>query len=112
MARINAKRKEFAQTNPGNTVNSQRYHVEEVEERFSKYKPGVVSKELLDALGIATNMLPPFIYRMRELGYPPGWLKEAETENSGLMLYDGKMCSLVSSLLRTPDLQLCAVAVS
>ncbi|KAI5091378.1 zinc finger CCHC domain-containing protein 8 [Silurus meridionalis] len=90
MARINAKRKEFAQTNHGNTTNSQRYHVEEVEERFSKYKPGVVSKELLDALGIATNMLPPFIYRMRELGYPPGWLKEAETENSGLMLYDGK----------------------
>ncbi|XP_016099937.1 zinc finger CCHC domain-containing protein 8-like [Sinocyclocheilus grahami] len=36
-----------------------------------------------------TKTLPPFIYRMRELGYPPGWLKEAEMENSGLMLYDG-----------------------
>lgn len=48
------------------------------------------SKELLDALGVVANTLPPFIYRMRELGYPPGWLKEAEMENSGLMLYDGK----------------------
>lgn len=48
------------------------------------------SKELLDALGVVSNTLPPFIYRMRELGYPPGWLKEAEMENSGLMLYDGK----------------------
>lgn len=48
------------------------------------------SQDLLDALGITTNTLPPFIYRMRELGYPPGWLKEAEMENSGLMLYDGK----------------------
>lgn len=56
------------------------------------------SKELLDALGIVANTLPPFIYRMRELGYPPGWLKEAETENSGLMLYDGKSKSFPKNL--------------
>lgn len=87
MARINEKRKEFSQTN---NQSNQRYHAEEVEERFAKYKPGIVSQELLDALGVVTNTLPPFIYRMRELGYPPGWLKEAEMENSGLTLYDGK----------------------
>ncbi|XP_050966468.1 zinc finger CCHC domain-containing protein 8 isoform X2 [Labeo rohita] len=86
MARINEKRKEFSQNN---NQSNQRYHAEEVEERFAKYKPGIMSQELLDALGITTNTLPPFIYRMRELGYPPGWLKEAEMENSGLMLYDG-----------------------
>ncbi|KAI4889404.1 hypothetical protein NFI96_034087 [Prochilodus magdalenae] len=91
MARINEKRKEFAQiNNQGNNQSNQRYHEEEVEERFAKYKPGVISKELLDALGVVTNTLPPFIYRMRELGYPPGWLKEAEMEHSGLTLYDGK----------------------
>ncbi|KAL2092057.1 hypothetical protein ACEWY4_011855 [Coilia grayii] len=87
MNRINEKRKEFSQGN--NAVSSQRYHLEEVEERFTKYKAGVVSQELLDALGLPSNKLPPFIYRMRELGYPPGWLKEAEEENSGLALYDG-----------------------
>ncbi|XP_017571756.1 zinc finger CCHC domain-containing protein 8 [Pygocentrus nattereri] len=87
MARISEKRKEFAQ---GSIQSNQRYHEEEVEERFAKYKPGVVSKDLLDALGVVTNTLPPFIYRMRELGYPPGWLKEAEMEHSGLTLYDGK----------------------
>lgn len=38
---------------------------------------------------MSLNKVPPFVYRMRELGYPPGWLKEAEDENSGLMLYDG-----------------------
>ncbi|XP_043094552.1 zinc finger CCHC domain-containing protein 8 isoform X2 [Puntigrus tetrazona] len=86
MARINEKRKEFSQNN---SQSNQRYHAEEVEERFAKYKPGNLSQELLDALGINTKTLPPFIYRMRELGYPPGWLKEAEMENSGLMLYDG-----------------------
>ncbi|XP_051545190.1 zinc finger CCHC domain-containing protein 8-like [Myxocyprinus asiaticus] len=87
MARINEKRREFSQNN---NQSNQRYHAEEVEERFAKYKPGKVSQELLDALGVTANTLPPFIYRMRELGYPPGWLKEAEMENSGLMLYDGK----------------------
>lgn len=41
MNRINEKRKEFSQGNAAN-VSSQRYHFEEVEERFKKYKPGVV----------------------------------------------------------------------
>ncbi|XP_036383012.1 zinc finger CCHC domain-containing protein 8 [Megalops cyprinoides] len=90
MARISEKRKEFS---GGNNQSNQRYHEEEVEERFGKYKPGTVSEELLDALGMAANSLPPFVYRMRQLGYPPGWLKEAEMENSGLMLYDGKVSS-------------------
>ncbi|KAK6306375.1 hypothetical protein J4Q44_G00233000 [Coregonus suidteri] len=92
MARINEKRKEFSQGNQGNLSN-QRYHAEEVEERFAKYKPGIISEELLSALGVDMNTLPPHIYRMRQLGYPPGWLKEAEMENSGLTLYDGKVSS-------------------
>ena len=44
----------------------------------------------MSALGVGANTLPPLIYRMRQLGYPPGWLKEAEVEKSGLALYDGK----------------------
>jgi len=49
-----------------------------------------LSGELQEALGVTDKSLPPFIYRMRQLGYPPGWLKEAEMEYSGLALYDGK----------------------
>lgn len=49
-----------------------------------------LSGVLQDALGVTDKSLPPFIYRMRQLGYPPGWLKEAEMEHSGLALYDGK----------------------
>ncbi|NP_001086929.1 zinc finger CCHC domain-containing protein 8 [Xenopus laevis] len=90
-AHINMKRKEFLDAcGEAGNQNQQRYHAEEVEERFGKYKPGVISEELQEALGIMDKNLPPFIYRMRELGYPPGWLKEAELENSGLSLYDGK----------------------
>ncbi|XP_016157808.1 PREDICTED: zinc finger CCHC domain-containing protein 8 isoform X3 [Ficedula albicollis] len=91
-ARINEKRKEFLEAcgDSGNPNFQQRYHAEEVEERFGKFKPGVISGVLQDALGVTDKSLPPFIYRMRQLGYPPGWLKEAEMEHSGLALYDGK----------------------
>ncbi|XP_076587593.1 zinc finger CCHC domain-containing protein 8 isoform X2 [Chaetodon auriga] len=89
MAAINERRKEFNQNSNQTMQSNQRYHADEVEERFAKYKPGVMSEELLTALGIDGNTIPPLIYRMRQLGYPPGWLKEAEMENSGLTLYDG-----------------------
>ncbi|XP_051828674.1 zinc finger CCHC domain-containing protein 8 [Antechinus flavipes] len=91
-ARINEKRKEFMEAcgEANNQNYQQRYHAEEVEERFGRFKPGIISEELQDALGVTDKTLPPFIYRMRQLGYPPGWLKEAELENSGLALYDGK----------------------
>lgn len=91
-AHISMKRKEFMDSSAeaGNQNYQQRYHVEEVDERFSRFKPGAISSELQEALGITDQHLPPFIYRMRQLGYPPGWLKDAELENSGLSLYDGR----------------------
>ncbi|KGL82434.1 Zinc finger CCHC domain-containing protein 8, partial [Tinamus guttatus] len=91
-ARISEKRKEYLEAcgEASNQNYQQRYHAEEVEERFGKFKPGVISGELQDALGVTDKSLPPFIYRMRQLGYPPGWLKEAEMEHSGLALYDGR----------------------
>uniref|UniRef100_A0A3Q3JE05 Zinc finger CCHC domain-containing protein 8 n=1 Tax=Monopterus albus TaxID=43700 RepID=A0A3Q3JE05_MONAL len=89
MAAISERRKEFNQNNNQALQSNQRYHADEVEERFAKYKPGVMSEELLTALGLDGSTLPPLIYRMRMLGYPPGWLKEAEMENSGLTLYEG-----------------------
>ncbi|XP_035514468.1 zinc finger CCHC domain-containing protein 8, partial [Morone saxatilis] len=91
MAAINERRKEFNQNSNQGMQSNQRYHADEVEERFAKYKPGVMSEELLTALGIDGDTLPPLIYRMRQLGYPPGWLKEAEMENSGLTMYDGNV---------------------
>ncbi|KAM5311406.1 zinc finger CCHC domain-containing protein 8 isoform 2-T2 [Glossophaga mutica] len=91
-ARISEKRKEYLDAcgEASGQGAQQRYHSDEVEERFGRFKPGVISEELQDALGVTDKSLPPFIYRMRQLGYPPGWLKEAELENSGLALYDGK----------------------
>uniref|UniRef100_UPI00358F4EA4 zinc finger CCHC domain-containing protein 8 isoform X2 n=1 Tax=Myxine glutinosa TaxID=7769 RepID=UPI00358F4EA4 len=66
-----------------------RYHVEN-SQVFEHFKPGIYSSDLQEALGMVENHLPPFIYRMRQLGYPPGWLREAETESSGLTIHDSE----------------------
>ncbi|XP_049623845.1 zinc finger CCHC domain-containing protein 8 [Suncus etruscus] len=93
-ARISEKRKEFLDAcgETSSPTLSQALPRRKVEERFGRFKPGyqVYGEELQDALGVTDKSLPPFIYRMRQLGYPPGWLKEAELEHSGLALYDGK----------------------
>lgn len=41
-------------------------------------KPGVISERLRQAIGLDDDKLPIWIYRMRVLGYPPGWLKIAD----------------------------------
>ncbi|KAF3695760.1 Zinc finger CCHC domain-containing protein 8 TRAMP-like complex RNA-binding factor ZCCHC8 [Channa argus] len=94
-AAINERRKEFNQNNHQTLQSNQRYHADELEER----------EELLTALGIDGNTLPPLIYRMRQLGYPPGWLKEAEMENSGLTLYDGNATSNDGNTTENSNLQ-------
>lgn len=38
--------------------------------------------------GLRDDELPKHIYKMRQLGYPPGWLLEAEATNSGLAMFD------------------------
>lgn len=34
--------------------------------------------------------LPPWIYQMRVLGYPPGWLEEAKVFYSNLDMFDAE----------------------
>lgn len=42
---------------------------------------------MLKALGVPKNGLPLHIYRMRQHGYPSGWLEEAKEEYSGISIY-------------------------
>ncbi|XP_046569788.1 LOW QUALITY PROTEIN: zinc finger CCHC domain-containing protein 8-like [Haliotis rubra] len=91
--RIKAKRREFMDKNSP-LYGSQENEVcilssnKVVQDRFSQFKPGVLSKELREAMGLGPRQLPLHIYRMRMLGYPPGWLKEAEVDTSGLIMFD------------------------
>lgn len=78
-SRINMNKKDIL---VGSSV---RYHTDE---QNSAYTPGTLSNELRNALGLKDNQLPQFIYYMRVIGYPPGWMSEAVREESGLSLYD------------------------
>ncbi|CAD0196968.1 unnamed protein product [Chrysodeixis includens] len=74
------------------TMNSQRvgrYHVED-DQKYGHLIPGRISGALRHALGLKRNELPMHIYRMRMLGYPPGWLEEARISHSGIMMFDSK----------------------
>lgn len=42
MAAINERRKEFNQNNNQVQLGNQRYHADEIEERFAKYRPGTL----------------------------------------------------------------------
>ncbi|GBM45992.1 Zinc finger CCHC domain-containing protein 8 [Araneus ventricosus] len=65
--------------------NSVRYHEEE---KKNSIRPGTISSDVRKALGLKDNQLPSYIYKMRVIGYPPGWMDDAKLETSGLSLYD------------------------
>lgn len=64
-----------------------RYFVAGTKTLWSDLTPGKLSDDLLKALGVPKNGLPVHIYRMREHGYPSGWLEEAREEYSGISIF-------------------------
>lgn len=54
------------------------------DEEEAEITPGKISQELKNALNIADNDVPIWIYRMRALGYPPGWLSKAIVDTSDI----------------------------
>ncbi|XP_043788403.1 zinc finger CCHC domain-containing protein 8 homolog [Apis laboriosa] len=82
-ANIEINRKNFNMKN----TRTVRYHLED-NQRFGHIIPGQLSNNLRKALGLRSNELPRHIYRMRMLGYPPGWLEEARLQHSGLSLFN------------------------
>uniref|UniRef100_A0A224YPW1 Zinc finger CCHC domain-containing protein 8 n=1 Tax=Rhipicephalus zambeziensis TaxID=60191 RepID=A0A224YPW1_9ACAR len=84
MARVSQKRREMARERDVAPKKLRYFEHEMLSQRF---QPGKYSKELRKALDLRPEDLPPFIYRMRVLGYPPGWLTYAEVEKSGLTIF-------------------------
>lgn len=67
------------------THKTERYHVD-LPQKYGNLKPGQISHKLRKALNLQSKELPVFIYKMRLLGYPPGWLEEAKVSHSGMNL--------------------------
>jgi len=61
---------------------SNRYY--DTGKKGQEIKPGRISQKLRQALNLADNDLPIWIYRMRALGYPPGWLGKAIVDTSDI----------------------------
>ncbi|XP_049804290.1 zinc finger CCHC domain-containing protein 8 homolog isoform X2 [Schistocerca nitens] len=87
-ATIARNRRDFMNKH-GNTPKVSRYHMDE-EQRFARFRPGEISRSLRKALGLSKHQLPRHIYRMRRLGYPPGWMEEARISHSGISLFDSE----------------------
>ncbi|KAJ8674881.1 hypothetical protein QAD02_010667 [Eretmocerus hayati] len=85
-AAISKNRKEFvAKRGPMNA----RYHLDD-DQKYGNFEPGKLSSNLMEALGLKSDEIPKHVYRMRSLGYPPGWLEEARLQHSGLSLFNSE----------------------
>ena len=91
---INQRRQHFMDSSANNTPppSTRIYQKDnevssEVDDRFKHFKPGSISDDLREALGITKEDLAPYIYQMRWFGYPPGHLHSAQVPNSGLSFY-------------------------
>ncbi|CAH8509217.1 unnamed protein product [Schistosoma intercalatum] len=74
-------------------VYGKRYHEADFD---NKFRPGRISRELRKALNLSSHDIPIHIYRMRTLGYPPGWLKKAAVGGCLLMFDSDNSDSLAS----------------
>ena len=49
------------------------YEGKEIDKRMSKYRPGKLSRNLRNALGISSTTIPPFVQNMQRYGPPPSY---------------------------------------
>ncbi|KAJ1530584.1 hypothetical protein ONE63_005466 [Megalurothrips usitatus] len=86
---INYNRQLFMNKQSQKHSKASRYHLDD-EQKYPHIQAGKISKRLRRALGLQSNQLPRHIYRMRCLGYPPGWVEEAKVSHSGLFLFNSE----------------------
>ncbi|CAL1539247.1 unnamed protein product [Lymnaea stagnalis] len=113
-SRIASNRREFLTQQQQNASSFEpkftgpsRYHLDpELASKFTKFKPGVVSESLREALGLSEIQLPQHIYKMRLFGYPPGWLAEARQVESGVTIFDknGRVTLITGECLEDGEL--------
>ncbi|KAL0731154.1 hypothetical protein Bca4012_027248 [Brassica carinata] len=76
---------------------SKRNHISRLPSRYYKsaqggkydgLKPGSLDPETRQLLGLGELDPPPWLHRMREIGYPPGYLAVEEDHLSGITIFD------------------------
>ncbi|EFJ09636.1 hypothetical protein SELMODRAFT_447644 [Selaginella moellendorffii] len=89
MSAINSARKLFMSRKGGSNTPSRRYYESTPNGKFDDIKPGSLLSETRRSLGIGEKDPPPWLQRMREIGYPPGYMatETDEDEPSGLIMF-------------------------
>lgn len=68
--------------------NAARYYQDSSGGKYEGLRPGVLDAETRRLLGLGEFDPPPWLNRMREIGYPPGYLEpEDEDEPSGITIF-------------------------
>uniref|UniRef100_A0A453GYS5 CCHC-type domain-containing protein n=1 Tax=Aegilops tauschii subsp. strangulata TaxID=200361 RepID=A0A453GYS5_AEGTS len=71
----NARKQHNLKRNLSNVGNrGQNRYYQKTPGKFDDLKAGVLGSETRECLGLRENDPPPWLHRMRELGYPPGYL--------------------------------------
>ncbi|KAG6558022.1 hypothetical protein Mapa_000201 [Marchantia paleacea] len=65
-----------------------RYYQSSPGGKYDDIKPGALGNETRQSLGIGHDP-PPWLHRMRELGYPPGYLEDPDEESSEVEIFGG-----------------------
>ncbi|KAL6139975.1 hypothetical protein ACLB2K_058276 [Fragaria x ananassa] len=71
-----------------NSRNSTRYYQNSPAGKYDGLRPGALEAETRKLLGLGELDPPPWLNRMREIGYPPGYLDvDDEDQPSGIIIY-------------------------
>ncbi|KAJ0242938.1 Proline-rich spliceosome-associated [Hirschfeldia incana] len=65
-----------------------RYYKSAQAGKYDGLKPGSLDPETRQLLGLGELDPPPWLHRMREIGYPPGYLAVEEDHLSGITIFD------------------------
>ncbi|XVE57237.1 hypothetical protein DITRI_Ditri04bG0075300 [Diplodiscus trichospermus] len=86
---VNAARKQHYKHNQNTASRSAiRYYQNCHGGKYEDLKPGVLGAETRQLLGLGEFDPPPWLHRLREIGYPPGYLApDDEDQPSGITIY-------------------------
>ncbi|KAK8261667.1 hypothetical protein V6Z12_D13G203200 [Gossypium hirsutum] len=92
--------------------NATRYYQNSQGGKYDDLKPGVLGAETRQLLGLGEFDPPPWLNRMREIGYPPGYLAPDEDEPSGITIYadvetdEGQEDGEIAEMVQQPEPQM------